>query len=445
MFPVYLFSIRLSPLKTSSFYHFESIYKNKRSSQEDEYMKKFIFGLFLVGLSAFFLSCSSGDESDQDAGNPAAGSQKTTAYTVEHYKETLDGNYSENADETESLQGTESSDAVYTPKNYPGFTYNSLQTTINGIAGTSDKIAADGSTVVRLYYARNIITLTFDPSGGEFPSDFSNGVLSGRYGEPVTVVQPEKAGSIFADWNPPLPELFPSEDAAYTAVWDSEKYQINYNLDNGKTNGENPAAYTVETDTIILSDPVREGYTLGGWYDTADFNGTRIQQIEKGSTGTITLYAKWTADTYTITFHPNKSSGKKYTQGFTYGTTQPLIACVYDRRGYSFTGWNTDSNGAGISYADCADYTTGTAGADLYAQWKIITYDIVYILNGGTNAPDNPENFTVAADTITLNKPDREGYTFAGWYTNSKYTGSKKEKISKGTAGTVTLYAKWSE
>ncbi|MCK9171642.1 MAG: InlB B-repeat-containing protein, partial [Treponema sp.] len=408
-------------------------------------MKKFYFGLFLAGLSVFFLSCSTAEGTDQEADSSAAGSEKTCIYTVEHYEEALDGSFSETADETESLQGAESSDVLYTPKQYAGFTYDSLRTTINGMSETSDKIAADGSTVVRLYYTRNIITLTFDPSGGVFPSDFSDGVLSGRYGGTITVTQPEKTGSIFTDWNPPLPETFPSENAEYTALWDSEKYSINYNLDNGGTNGENPATYTVETDTIILTDPVRDGYTFGGWYDSADFSGTRILRIAKGSTGTITLYAKWTADTYTITFHPNKSSGTKYTQEIAYGTTQPLIHVAYERRGYTFTGWNTDPKGTGISYTDCADYAAGTADTDLYAQWEIITYDIIYILNGGINASDNPNSFTIASESIALNKPNKTGYTFDGWYTNSDCSGRKKGKISKGTADTVTLYAKWTE
>ena len=190
---------------------------------------------------------------------------------------------------------------------------------------------------------------------------------------------------------------------------------------------------------------MREGYAFDGWYNSADFSGSQITQIEKGSTGTVTLYAKWTADKYTITFHPNGSSGAKYTQEFTYGTTQPLAAVAYGRKGYTFTGWNTDSKGTGTSYADCADYTTGSADADLYAQWEISTYDIIYVLNGGINAQDNPQNFTVASETITLSDPVRDGYTFCGWYTNSSCSGSKKRKISKGTAETITLYAKWIE
>lgn len=399
-------------------------------------MKRFLFGLFLAGLPVLFLSCS---DAAEEAG------KKMCTYTVEHYKESPGGGFSETAGESESLQGEESSDVQYTPKVYAGFTYDSQRTTIDGTTRTSGRISADGSTVVRLYYARNIITLTFNPSGGVFPPDFSDGVLTGRYGEAVSVVSPEKAGSVFSGWNPSLPEIFPAGDSEYTAIWDSEKYLINYSLTDGDANEGNPATYTVETETIILADPVRDGYVFDGWYDSADFSGARILQIEKGSTGNMTLYAKWKAHTYTLTFHPNGSRGAKYTQDFTFGITQPLTAVTYERKGYAFTGWNTDSKGTGISYADAADYTTGTADADVYAQWEIITYDIIYVLNGGTNASENPLNFTIASESIDLKKPDKTGCTFTGWYTNSNCSGSKKRKITKGTAENITLYAKWSE
>ena len=65
---------------------------------------------------------------------------------------------------------------------------------------------------------------------------------------------------------------------------------------NGGTNSsENPKTYTAETENIILADAVREGYIFEGWYTDAEFN-EQVTQIAKGSTGNITLYAKWKAD-----------------------------------------------------------------------------------------------------------------------------------------------------
>ena len=71
-----------------------------------------------------------------------------------------------------------------------------------------------------------------------------------------------------------------------------ESYTITYVNVDGATN-ENPASYNVETGTITLKDPVKTGYTFAGWYGTDDFTGDAVIKIAQGTTGNITLYAKW--------------------------------------------------------------------------------------------------------------------------------------------------------
>lgn len=70
-------------------------------------------------------------------------------------------------------------------------------------------------------------------------------------------------------------------------------------------------------------------------------------------------------------------------------------------------------------------------------------YKITYKLNGGKNHSSNPSTYT-GSKQITLKKPTREGYEFKGWYTDSACKKSIK-KISKGSSGNYTLYAKWSK
>ena len=72
-----------------------------------------------------------------------------------------------------------------------------------------------------------------------------------------------------------------------------ESYTITYELEGGTNAPENPASYNVETETITLKDPVKTGYTFAGWYKTEDFTGVAVTKIAQGSTGNITLYAKW--------------------------------------------------------------------------------------------------------------------------------------------------------
>ena len=69
------------------------------------------------------------------------------------------------------------------------------------------------------------------------------------------------------------------------------EYDITYNLDGG-TNGANPATYTIATATITLLDATKDGYTFLGWFSDAE-KTIKVTEIALGSTGDITLYAKW--------------------------------------------------------------------------------------------------------------------------------------------------------
>lgn len=71
-----------------------------------------------------------------------------------------------------------------------------------------------------------------------------------------------------------------------------ETYKITYVLNGGTNNSSNPETYTNETATISLKNPTRDGYKFDGWYKDADYK-EKVTQIAKGSTGDITLYAKW--------------------------------------------------------------------------------------------------------------------------------------------------------
>lgn len=68
-------------------------------------------------------------------------------------------------------------------------------------------------------------------------------------------------------------------------------YSIEYRLDGG-INGNNPTSYNVEGDTIILENSTRAGYDFAGWYSDYNYKD-RVQYINKGFYGNITLYAKW--------------------------------------------------------------------------------------------------------------------------------------------------------
>src|SRR5574344_568660 len=75
-------------------------------------------------------------------------------------------------------------------------------------------------------------------------------------------------------------------------------YTITYNLDGGTNSDSNPSSYAQGTG-VTFAAPAKRGYTFDGWYSDSSFT-TAVSAIAAGTTGSITLYAKWTAIQYTI-------------------------------------------------------------------------------------------------------------------------------------------------
>ena len=108
------------------------------------------------------------------------------------------------------------------------------------------------------------------------------------------------------------------------------------------------------------------------------------------------------------------------------------------KKGYTFDGWydENDKKVTGIPAGSTGDKV-------FYAKWKVINYQITYVLDGGTNAADNPTEYDIEDDEIVLSDPTKEGYKFLGWYDNAAFEGEAVKNIPKGSTGDKVFYAKW--
>ena len=132
------------------------------------------------------------------------------------------------------------------------------------------------------------------------------------------------------------------------------------------------AAQTItrdDTENLTACGFSRAGYTFAGWSVTPTGTASYADEAEytMGSSNVI-LYAKWTVNTYTITFKANGGTGSDYTQVIGNFETKALSACTFNKTGYTFVGWAATAAGS-TSYADEAEYTMGTADVTLYARW----------------------------------------------------------------------------
>ena len=205
-----------------------------------------------------------------------------------------------------------------------------------------------------------------------------------------------------------------------------------------------------------LETPTRTGYTFGGWYKEKDcINKAGDAGSDYTPTTNITLYAKWTANTYTVTYNANGGSGSMSADNPKYGSNYVTRSNGFTPPvGHSFKGWNEDRNGNGVDWTGYIgkNWTwTYMNNVTLYAQWKANTYTVTYNANGGDGSmsQDNPiygENYVAKDCTFT-----RKGYTFAGWNEQKDgkgkswigYTGANGTKWKWNYTYNITLYAQW--
>jgi uncharacterized repeat protein (TIGR02543 family) len=238
------------------------------------------------------------------------------------------------------------------------------------------------------------------------------------------------------------------------------EYSISYELNGGVNNESNPETYSVDSPTIVLEEPTKQGYKFLGWYDNTEFTGDAITQIATGSTGDITLYAKW-IEIYTITYNGNSEFEGSVPLDETEYTSENNTAIIRGTgsgenelrvTGYVFTEWNTQSDGLGTSYQP-GDTLTISSDITLYAIWEICNYTVMFDLNYEGSSPINL--YVEYGEEITIPLPTREGYTFAGWWTSPECNteGDNEMALQGGEiinvpplgndGAEVTLYARW--
>ena len=266
-----------------------------------------------------------------------------------------------------------------------------------------------------------------------------------------TLPAPEKTGCTFDGWYTAATggTKVTSNSGTITgshtlyARWKGMEYNITYKDQGGAAfSGTNksslPSTHTYGSKTDLI-DATKDKYKFEGWYTNSSCTGNPITSIgAEDYTEDITLYAKWTLLSNTVTFNPNGGtlSGdtkKEYDPDKTYGTLPTPT-----RKGYDFGGWfkNQACTGTAVKSTD-----TVTDDHTLYAKWTATPYAITYVLDGGTNNSSNPASYTIE-DTVTLKDPEKEGHTFLGWYEDAAFN-KQVTGISKGTIDAKIFYAKW--
>ena len=274
---------------------------------------------------------------------------------------------------------------------------------------------------------------------------------------------------------------YPTAATTVYARFSAKKYTITYkDQNNSNFSGTHESGYPTEHTYGVettLKNASKAGYTFGGWFTSPDCSGTAVTKLGAiAYTSNITLYAKWTPKTYTITLNANGgasdgSATATYNSSTITNLTQPT------RTDYRCNGYYTAALGGTLvlnidgtlaknvsGYTDANGNWTKDGNATLYAQW---TYDVTeYTVNfgagtgftsyGSVTAKNNSTSATITSpatvrsgQNITFTATPETGYIVEGWYTNAACTTGKHNAGNTTYTTTITaatnVYVKFAE
>lgn len=241
-------------------------------------------------------------------------------------------------------------------------------------------------------------------------------------------------------------------NVTYYAQWTAtlRSYTATFNGNGGDTPSPSTITKTYDSELGTLPTCSRTGYTFLGWY-TASSGGTKISSTTK-ITGTVTYYAQWSINSYTLTYNVNNGNAvspasKSVQYGSAYGTLPTPTRTSSVKYNYTFAGWYTAATG-GTQVT--ANTTMGAGNTTIYAHWTTTkrSYTINYQTTYGSLNRTSQSVVYELKGSCTLTMPSNDAqytYTFQGWYTapngGGTKVGSSLTLETPSVTGAATYYA----
>ena len=325
------------------------------------------------------------------------------------------------------------------------YTDMALTTPITGIA------AGTATPVVNVYakWEAASYTITYNTDGG-----------TNANGNPTTytvestgsIAAATKSGYEFLGWYLDSGKKVTSlqdlatlgSNVTLIAKYRLERYTITYVNANSISVVNNNVTDFDKEETVTFVDPSRNGYTFDGWYTEETFVN-KITGIAAGTEGNQTVYAKWIATKYTITYKYNVDDSYIVADAanvneYSIETNFELLApTIID--GYEFIGWYIEGTSDKVDAIIPGEHSGNLV---LEGKIQIETFKIIYHLDGDLPA-GAPLTFTaenVGDNKIILPTPTRAGYEFNGWYTEETFN-NQITSVEGSIKKSISVYAKW--
>ena len=226
----------------------------------------------------------------------------------------------------------------------------------------------------------------------------------------------------------------PADVTELTVQWTAPTYTVTLNAGDGTINSGDVTSYTYGVGATLptAGDMTYTGHTFKGWYDNENLTGSPVTAISNTETGNKEYWAKWEANTYTVTLNAGGGTiNNGNVTGYTYGVGATLpTAGDMTYTGHTFKGWYDNENLTGSPVTAIGNTETGNK--EYWAKWEINQYTVTVKSENGkadiTITQDYGTAITAPAD------PTREGYQFNGW---------DKAFPTTMPAENLTITAKW--
>ena len=347
------------------------------------------------------------------------------------------------------------------------------------VGNGGDTYNPDKSITLNAQWTANTYNVSFNVNSGDtwtsttctgtgisFNSSSSSCTKSVTYGSTYgTMPTPTRTGYTFDGWYTASSggtKVESTNQVSITAAqtlyahWTAKTYKVTLNVNSGDTWTSSTCTGTgisLNSSTCSKSvtygstygtmpTPTRTGYTFSGWYTSAS-GGTKIESTTTVSiTAAQTLYAHWTAKTYTVTFDVNSGDtwtsstctgtgislnsstcSKSVTYGSTYGTMPTPT-----RTGYTFSGWYTSASGG--TKIESTTQVSITAAQTLYAHWTDSEKPVATITS--------TSNLGTTSQTATLKCTDNVGVVGYYWNTSAPTESSTYTSVTSTTSYSTT-------
>ena len=306
--------------------------------------------------------------------------KNTMPYTIEHYKQNLDGTYPTEASETENkTDGTTDTTVKATPKTYEGFTFDE---TVEGTV-KSGTITANENLVLKLYYKRETYIITIDPHCEDTDNDSCETITEPHpYGDQITLENLERKYTLTFEENTNVNPKIGSIDAeAEFLGYCKDATNCDPKVQPGTITVEGPATY----HAVWNEEGLHVAIVAGGNYSTEtesgdflewkDSNNTTVELTnDKFVTKSETLTAQYTKKyvlTITYVYSDGSEAADTYTQTLekdsTYNVTSPTI-----------TGYNADK-------ATVSGTITANVNETVTYSKKVVGYTVNFYYDGELN------------------------------------------------------------